>query len=89
MSKSAGIEKKEEYRKQQKTTLRMLQVQISDVYTLGYQRNGCMFCGFGISAERKKCGINRFERLQKTHPNEYRWMLSQFKSQFDRCGIIY
>lgn len=69
--------------------IQMSQIPVCNVYTLGYQRNGCMFCGFGISAERKKCGINRFERLQKTHPNEYRWMLSQFKSQFDKCGITY
>lgn len=33
------------------------QLQIAELYALGYQRNGCMFCGFGLSSEKKKCGI--------------------------------
>lgn len=69
--------------------INMYQLQIAKLYALGYQRNGCMFCGFGISSERKKCGINRFERLRQTHPEEYEWMLAHFKCQFDKCGIIY
>lgn len=69
--------------------IQIYQLQISKLYDLGYQRNGCMFCGFGISAEKRKCGINRFERLSQTHPKEYEWMLTHFKNQFDRCGIIY
>ena len=69
--------------------IKLHQIQIAKLYDLGYQRNGCMFCGFGISSERKKCGINRFERLKQTHPTEYEWMLTHFKSQFDKCGIIY
>lgn len=69
--------------------IEMHQLHIAKLYALGYQRNGCMFCGFGISSERKRCGINRFERLQQTHPKEYEWMLAHYKKQFDRCGIIY
>lgn len=65
------------------------EIQISRLYELGYQRNGCMFCGFGISPEKRRCGINRFERLQRTHPEEYKRMLVHFKQLFDKCGIIY
>lgn len=34
-------------------------------YTTGYQRTGCMFCGFGCHLEKNP---NRFQRLKQTHP---------------------
>ena len=48
--------------------IELYKIPISDLYGQGYQRNGCMFCGFGLCAERRKFGINRFERLSLTHP---------------------
>lgn len=65
------------------------QIQIAALYDLGYQRNGCMYCGFGISSEKRKCGINRFERMRQTHPEEYNWMVAQFADLFDKCQIPY
>lgn len=47
--------------------IELYKIPISDLYGQGYQRNGCMFCGFGLCAERRKFGINRFERLSLTH----------------------
>lgn len=34
-------------------------------YTTGYQRTGCMFCGFGCQYEKEP---NKFQMLKKTHP---------------------
>ena len=42
-----------------------------------------------ISPEKRRCGIYRFERLQRTHPEEYKRILLHFKQLFDKCGIIY
>lgn len=69
--------------------IQLNQVQIAALYDLGYQRNGCMYCGFGLTSEKRKSGINRFERLRQTHPEEYEWMVKQFGDLFDECEIIY
>ena len=37
--------------------------------TTGYERTGCMLCGFGCHLEPK--GEGRFERLKQTHPKMY------------------
>lgn len=37
--------------------------------TTGYDRTGCMLCGFGCHLEPK--GEGRFERLKQTHPKMY------------------
>lgn len=34
----------------------------------GYERTGCMFCGFGFHSER---GETRFQKLKRTHPKQY------------------
>lgn len=34
-------------------------------YTTGYNRTGCMFCGFGCHLEKDP---NRFQKLKETHP---------------------
>ena len=69
--------------------IELYKIPISDLYGQGYQRNGCMFCGFGLCAERRKFGINRFERLSLTHPKEYDYMVSRWASLFKACGIPY
>lgn len=69
--------------------IQQYKVKIATIYDLGYQRNGCMYCGFGITSEKRKYGMNRFERLQRTHPEEYKWMVEQFSMLFDNCEIIY
>ena len=69
--------------------IELYKIPISALYGQGYQRNGCMFCGFGLCAERRKLGINRFERLAMTHPKEYDYMVSRWASLFKACGIPY
>ena len=51
--------------------IKLYKLPVSDLYNQGYQRNGCMYCGFGLYSERRKFGINRFERLAQTHPKQY------------------
>lgn len=38
-------------------------IRLSDLYYMGYDRSGCMFCMFGIMQDR-----NRFLKLKATHP---------------------
>ena len=38
-------------------------IRLSDLYYMGYDRSGCMFCMFGIMGDR-----NRFLKLKATHP---------------------
>lgn len=40
--------------------------------TTGYQRTGCIFCGFGAHLEK---GEGRFERLKRTHPKLWRYCI--------------
>jgi 3'-phosphoadenosine 5'-phosphosulfate sulfotransferase (PAPS reductase)/FAD synthetase len=63
-------------------------VRIPDLYEMGYERNGCMFCGFGIEYDCNQ-GKNRFERLALTHPKMYKYLLNNFKVILDECKISY
>lgn len=47
-------------------------IKISDIYAMGYERTGCMFCGFGIHMEKE----SRFERLKNTHPKQYDYIMN-------------
>ena len=38
----------------------------------GYQRTGCIFCGFGCHLEK---GETRFQKLAKTHPRQYEYCM--------------
>lgn len=63
-------------------------VRIPSLYEMGYERNGCMFCGFGIEYESNR-GINRFQRLGITHPKMYNYLINNFKEILDECNIQY
>lgn len=51
-------------------------VKISDLYDMGYTRNGCMYCGFGVHLETD--GLNRYQRLRITHPKQYDYFVNNF-----------
>lgn len=51
-------------------------VRIPKLYEMGYTRNGCMYCGFGVHLEPD--GHNRYQKLKKTHPNQYNYFLNNF-----------
>lgn len=40
----------------------------SKIYEMGYDRTGCIFCGFGCHLEKEP---NRFQRMQRTHPKQW------------------
>ena len=52
---------------------------------MGYERTGCMFCGFG--AHLKK--IDNFELLSKTHPKQYDYIMNKmrFKDVIDFINL--
>ncbi len=47
-------------------------VPYSTIYDMGYERTGCMFCMFGVHMEK---GENRFQRMARTHPKQYRYCI--------------
>lgn len=57
-------------------------------YTTGCQRTGCMFCGFGCHLEKYP---NRFQRLAKTHPKQYDYIINKlgFGEVLDYIGVEY
>lgn len=50
--------------------------------TTGCDRTGCMFCGFGCHLEK---GEGRFERMKRTHPKQYEWIMKPW----DEGGLGY
>lgn len=59
-------------------------VPISKIYNLGYNRSGCVCCGFGLSQEEelKKKGIlkeNRFELLYRTNKRMFDVVMNDYK----------
>ncbi len=44
---------------------------VSEIYKKGYDRTGCMFCGFGAHTTKDK----RFDLMAKTHPKQYRYCM--------------
>lgn len=42
-------------------------------YTTGFDRTGCVFCGFGCHLEKEP---NRFQRLKETHPKLYDYCIN-------------
>ncbi len=68
--------------------IELYNIKISSLYEMGYSRNGCMFCGFGIEYDIEQ-GKNRYERLAETHPNSYNYMIKHFKDILVKCNIKY
>lgn len=44
------------------------------IYDMGERRTGCMFCMFGLYAIP---GENRFDRMKRTHPAQYRYCMEK------------
>ena len=52
------------------------EVRIPRLYEMGYSRNGCMYCGFGVNLEPSD--NNRYQRLKQTHPKQYKYFRENF-----------
>nr|WP_281420529.1 phosphoadenosine phosphosulfate reductase family protein [Tissierella simiarum] len=61
-------------------------LKVNKLYSLGYKRNGCMYCGFGVQHEFP---INRIQRLSQTHLGAYQVFLRNYSKYFDMTGIDY
>jgi 3'-phosphoadenosine 5'-phosphosulfate sulfotransferase (PAPS reductase)/FAD synthetase len=51
-------------------------------YLTGEQRTGCIFCGFGCHLEPEP---NRFQRLEKSHPNQHCYCMNKLTNN----GVTY
>lgn len=60
-------------------------VKISKLYEMGYTRNGCMYCGFGVHLEPD--GHNRYQKLKETHPSHYSYFISNFGNMMAKFEI--
>ncbi len=49
-------------------------VKISEIYNMGYDHTGCVFCMFGIHKEK---GKNRFQLLHDTHPKLWKYCMEK------------
>lgn len=45
------------------------------IYDMGYDRTGCMFCMFGAHLDKEP---NRFQKLQRTHPDLWRYCMKPY-----------
>ena len=45
------------------------------IYDMGYVRTGCVFCMFGVHFDKTP---NRFQQLQKTHPQLWRYCMKSY-----------
>lgn len=59
-------------------------VRIPSLYDMGYTRNGCMYCGFGVNLESDR---NRYQRLSETHPIQYSYFVKNFEKLLIDCDI--
>lgn len=60
----------------------------STIYDMGYSHTGCMFCMFGVHLEK---GLNRFQRMRKTHPKQWEYCINKLGcgEVLDYMGIEY
>ena len=57
--------------------LRKYQVPYCKIYDMGYERTGCVFCMFGAHLDAEP---TRFQRLQKTHPQLWRYCMKDWEA---------
>lgn len=58
----------------------------ASVYDMGYERTGCMFCGFGVCQEKSP---NRFQLMRQTHPKLWKYCMEKLgmKRVLDFVGV--
>lgn len=68
--------------------LKTYNVPYSKIYDMGEKRTGCMFCMFGCHLEK---GENRFQRMKKSHPNQWKYCINTLKMGkiLDLIGVKY
>lgn len=68
--------------------IRMSDLEYSQIYDMGEQRTGCIFCMFGIHLENFP---NRFQRMEKHHPKQWNYCMNKLgcSKLLDYIGIEY
>lgn len=68
--------------------IKQFNIPYSLIYDMGYVRTGCMFCMFGVHLEK---GLNRFQRMSKTHPKMYDYCINNLRlgEVMDYIGVNY
>jgi len=68
--------------------IRKYDVPYSQIYDMGYDRTGCMFCMFGVHLEK---GENRFQRMRRTHPKQWDYCINKLGcgKVLDLIGVDY
>lgn len=71
--------------------IKRFDVEICSVYGEGYDRTGCIFCMYGLQQEIKNTGSNRFEKMKRTHPKQYDYVINKLGAGevLDYMGITY
>lgn len=54
---------------------------------MGYTRNGCMYCGFGVHLEPAE--TNRYKKLKETHPLQYAYFINNFGDLMIEFDVSY
>ena len=57
--------------------IKLNNIEYSKIYDMGYERTGCVYCGYGC--QREKEGEGRFERMKTTHPQLYKYVIENMK----------
>lgn len=52
--------------------IKLKDLKYSEIYDMGYDRTGCIFCLFGL---QKEAYPNRFDLLKETHPKQYSYCM--------------
>lgn len=60
---------------------RIYKINYSKLYDMGYERNGCMYCGYGVYLQKN--GKNRIRMMQNTHPYAYEVFLRNYAKYYD------
>lgn len=68
--------------------IRKFEIPYSKIYDMGYDRTGCMFCMFGVQAQKEP---NRFQTMKNTHPKIYEYCIDDLGlgKVMDFMGVNY
>lgn len=68
--------------------IKLNNIKVAKPYAMGYERTGCVFCAFGCHLEK---GMNRFQRLEVTHPKLHDYVINKlgFDKVLDEIGVSY
>lgn len=66
-------------------------VNVCEIYEMGYDRTGCIFCMYGLEQETTNTGTNRFQKMRVTHPKLHDYCINKLGAGdvMDFMGVAY